>query len=660
MSTEKLTQVTDYLHGSIPLTRLEKSVLSTEAFNRLHNVLQNSSAYLTYPSNRHSRFAHSVGVLHLAGEIFWSAFVNAKGEDQGRLLDGVQGELQELIANDAFRRDAEHLLHDYGVVEKLRSLSYEPIVEPVLRRRLAGGLVGSSAAAGFLALFQAIRLTGLLHDLGHPPFSHIVESALNTLLEGVERKSNEGRALTAREKSLLEILHFQPTERPAIHEPIGRRLAAHVLHQAVVRNLSPSKDQMLLSLVVMHLTLRILGKSSPFCAAVQAIVDGTLDADRLDYVARDALMTGFTDGGFRYARLLNSFTLRCTDADKRPHFLPSVQALSTIEDFFERRLGLYVFVVYHHRVVKTDGLLREAVVGLGKEYLSDTGEDSPLQGYALPTDISGLWRVLDKGLHISGTEIGNHYLQWDDAWLLTVLRKSYFSRQRPDDKELLDVQLEEFLSNRKHYYSLFKRPDSFASIDEAFLESLGGTFDLEPLRQEAEALSGGPSKPRRSGWHLYQAVEDYYSEVWPESGNADVRARAREAREKHGFFLINVFQALRFMQLSGMLMVRRAAKRLLTEWNLEDVFSVEKILRAGVDGDLELLRDDDIITLREVSEVVEQLERRIRLFPGFFVYVYRPQEISDQDLAAMRKQFAELLADEFRVIVAGLKRKEME
>jgi hypothetical protein len=198
------------------------------------------------------------------------------------------------------------------------------------------------------------------------------------------------------------------------------------------------------------------------------------------------------------------------------------------------------------------------------------------------------------------------------------------------------------------------------SIDEAFLESLGGTFDLEPLRQEAEALSGGPSKPRRSGWHLYQAVEDYYSEVWPESGNADVRARAREAREKHGFFLVNVFQALRFMQLSGMLMVRRAAKRLLTEWNLEDVFSVEKILRAGVDGDLELLRDDDIITLREVSEVVEQLERRIRLFPGFFVYVYRPQEISDQDLAAMRKQFAELLADEFRVIVAGLKRKEME
>ena len=31
----------------------------------------------------------------------------------------------------------------------------------------------------FVLIFESIRVCGMLHDIGHPPFSHIVENGLN-------------------------------------------------------------------------------------------------------------------------------------------------------------------------------------------------------------------------------------------------------------------------------------------------------------------------------------------------------------------------------------------------------------------------------------------------------------------------------------------------
>jgi hypothetical protein len=576
--------------------------------------------------------------------MFWSAFLNADDADRRRLARDVCTEVRGFTENAGFCNDAKYLLRGYDVATKLQTLEYGPLTEPLLRRKLAGGLSAPEEAAAFLLLFQAVRLAGLLHDLGHPPFSHVVEYALNDLLAETRAKRDDAFSLTNREQTFLKILQrFQPELSP-IHEGIGKDLAAHVL-QAAVQNHSASTESRFLNLVVMHLALGILRESSALLEAVHQIIDSPLDADRLDYVARDVLMTGFTDGGFRYTRLLNSFRLRY-DSDT-PLFLPSVQALSTIEDFFERRLSLYAFIVYHHRVAKTDGLLREAVTGLGREYLTSEENDTPIQGYALPTDISGLWRVLDPTLHVSELEIVNHYMQWDDAWLLTILRRDYFSRpQRSAPKSLLAIQIEEFLSNRKYYYSLFKRADSFAAVDEAFLRYLGDDFDCESLRGDVNANVAVAVE-------LRAALEEYHK-AWRKPDGGD-RARMRA---RHGFFLVNLFRLLAVLGLPRMPLVRKAAERLSVECSLEHVFSVEKQLRAGVTGEFELLRGDDVVMLSEFSEIVEQLERRIRFFPGFFIYLYRPTGIEDKELPQIRMKFAELLVAEFGAMVQRIKTKE--
>ena len=75
------TNINDAIHGLIRLTDYEKRVLSSVQFNRLHDVYQNSTVYLTFPSNRTKRFEHSIGCMYLASEMFYYSLLNASEKD---------------------------------------------------------------------------------------------------------------------------------------------------------------------------------------------------------------------------------------------------------------------------------------------------------------------------------------------------------------------------------------------------------------------------------------------------------------------------------------------------------------------------------------------------------------------------------------------------
>lgn len=64
------TTIRDPIHNYIYLTYVEENVVEHSLFQRLRFISQNGSAYYTYPSNRHCRFLHSLGVMKLGGDIF--------------------------------------------------------------------------------------------------------------------------------------------------------------------------------------------------------------------------------------------------------------------------------------------------------------------------------------------------------------------------------------------------------------------------------------------------------------------------------------------------------------------------------------------------------------------------------------------------------------
>ena len=80
----------DPIHGFIPVSDAECELLDTAPFARLRFIRQLALTNMVYHGAEHTRFGHSVGVMHQATETFdsvvskgaWSGeTVNLPGED---------------------------------------------------------------------------------------------------------------------------------------------------------------------------------------------------------------------------------------------------------------------------------------------------------------------------------------------------------------------------------------------------------------------------------------------------------------------------------------------------------------------------------------------------------------------------------------------------
>ena len=61
--------VQDSIHGLISLSQKEVDLINTRAFQKLRRIRQLAMAFLVYPGTLHTRFDHSIGVMHIAGRI---------------------------------------------------------------------------------------------------------------------------------------------------------------------------------------------------------------------------------------------------------------------------------------------------------------------------------------------------------------------------------------------------------------------------------------------------------------------------------------------------------------------------------------------------------------------------------------------------------------
>lgn len=169
---------------------------------------------------------------------------------------------------------------------------------------------------------------------------------------------------------------------------------------------------------------------------------------------------------------------------------PNIKALNTIEDYMDRRWNVYKNIIYHHRVIKTDYLLQSVIQEISIAYICNSIEGENINNSIdlLPSDISGLW----KALRVS-TNVDSSYAisQWDDAWLITVLKRHYFKDYINNDKNVkLTKQLQELLTNKKHYFSLIKRLEDFLVIDNAISKQFEiYSKELLPKIEELKKLS---------------------------------------------------------------------------------------------------------------------------------------------------------------------------
>jgi HD superfamily phosphohydrolase len=624
-ASSKSTFVSDCIHGTIVLSSIEKAMISTPVYNRLHNILQNSTAYLTYPGARTSRFAHSLGCAHVAGAIYVNSIRNATPKNRHTFLKSAKEFLASIkVSGDYQKRLREH--------PKLKSTDKSSVVVESLSKQtfyhnaLLFDMQDHDECLAYLVLYQAVRIGALVHDLGHPPFSHIVEHALGEIFERVDATEVNDR--TAREENLASVFDAlkkkKMEEGPALHERIGCELAEEILDEIAKFDGWDAAQQSLI-LLLRSILPEILRRPRTFAHGLHGIISGDIDADRLDYVSRDAMAIGVIKTPLPYERLLESFELVIEHST--PVFAPRVQALSAIESFLGLRFAIYKYAVHHHRVMKTDALLRSIICGLSREYLECSDNEPAMNVPLIGQHMGSLWGILDPRIHGTSAEWSQHYMQWDDAWLLTTLRVHHLehngsaaqTEDTPDDassgrslgrdgSSVLARQLDEFLSNDKQYHSLYKRTDGFLKLEDAFVRSAAPTISTW--------VSG--KRKSRAKSKLSARFWEYAGEIADGSGDA--------ARMRLGLFTSLVLDQVELLGAGGRnchLLLGNAGKAVIGRRRspFAEIIIERKAVKPGVTANTKLVRDGKLIAIDDVSCVRANLVHQARMVPPFFVYV---------------------------------------
>lgn len=162
--------------------------------------------------------------------------------------------------------------------------------------------------------WQLIRLSGLLHDVGHGPFSHSSERVLSTHL-GLSHEDIGEKVI--KESSLADEIDAQG------YDP--RELADLIFGE--------SKEE----------------------RYVKQIIASQFDADKMDFLLRDSYFTGVEYGQIDIQRLIQA--MEVIEGD----IAINKKALSALETFMIARYEMFLNVYYHHSVRAAEIMLRTAM-----------------------------------------------------------------------------------------------------------------------------------------------------------------------------------------------------------------------------------------------------------------------------------------------------------
>jgi len=357
------------IHGFIVLNDWERAIISEPSFQRLRRIRQLAWTDEVYPGAMHTRFEHSLGVMHTATLMY----------------DAIRERSREILESDlAYNQDG----------------------------------LGRDR--------QLVRLAALLHDVGHGPFSHAAEELLPQINGGDGKYKHEQYSAAIVRSQLKDVIENHPSN------------ANYGFKADDIASLLEGSSR---------------AKQALFW---RDLIDGQMDADRMDYLLRDSYHIGVQYGRFDLDRVIQTIVAIRFEDDGSIRVGITDGGFHAAEALVLARYFMFTQVYFHKTRVAYDVHLRGAL----KEILPAGVFPKPT-----PAELS-------------------EYLRWDDWRVLGLLSdgKGGEHGQR--------------LRTRNHFRNIYSSPEvsKLADLDELKVvkEQLGGLVAAEEPASKSWYKTGTP------------------------------------------------------------------------------------------------------------------------------------------------------------------------
>jgi uncharacterized protein len=311
-------------------------LIDSREFQRLRHIKQLGLALYTYQGAEHSRFTHSLGVMHL----------------MTRVLD---------------------------LLGKRHPISDEA-------RTVA-------------------RASALLHDIGHGPFSHVIESVL-----GINH-----------ERWTVSIINDEKTE---VHQHLRE-------HDASM----PEK-----------VTAAIEHKYKP--SFVGQLVSSQLDVDRFDYLLRDSLMTGAKYGIFDLEWIMHALEID----EEGDRIFVAAKGLYAVEEYLQARYYMFRQVYFHRSLRSAEAVLR-SLLRRAIEVMREGRLRFVVKGSVIERLLAGESLSTSDYLKFDDHDVMFHIKQWtsEEDPILSDLTQRFVDRRlfRAIDLEMPGPERTAFIAEAK-------------------------------------------------------------------------------------------------------------------------------------------------------------------------------------------------------------------
>lgn len=407
-----LDLVKDCIHGYIYFTRpcpgrdseaTEKDLIDSPWVQRLRRIHQLQTAWLVYPAADHNRFSHSLGTMHLAGE-----FARAVYEPFKRLHRN-----SKLMAD---LPETEHVV-------------------------------------------ETFRVAGLLHDIGHWPFSHLCDECV-LRPHGYDHEFFSARIIKHELGDIIRNLRRSPAG--AFETPIDPDIVARLVVGSEDERLEKGKRPLS--------DIPVLTK---FWRPLSQIIRGAYDSDKLDFLLRDALVCGQSGTTIaEVSRLINMTFL----SDNGQELVLESSSIPVLLGIIRHRQDMFRVVYYHRTVRIFELMIAETLNDLFRYILPDGFFERPALEHLLDCDEWTLLAVVKQSIregHNSAEPWKRVFARQKDwfevyryEWPLYDVTKKRLLLRGPEVEERIKEQLKRPLKFRVDCPSVENPGNIFGMADQ--------------------------------------------------------------------------------------------------------------------------------------------------------------------------------------------------